>query len=71
MRRVHTAILAALTTTDTSGAVDGNVTGNEPLKSQVYGRATFGVLRRRRILLEPRGPYGPAGAGNAHGNGVE
>ncbi|GHF77559.1 ISL3 family transposase [Kitasatospora xanthocidica] len=52
IRRDHTAVLAALTTTFTSGAVEGNVTRIKLLKRQMYGRADFDLLRRR-ILLSP------------------
>ncbi|MFB6506695.1 MULTISPECIES: transposase [unclassified Streptomyces] len=52
MRRDHAAIQAALTTTYTSGAVEGNVTRIKLLKRQMYGRANFDLLRRR-ILLTP------------------
>lgn len=52
MRRDHAAILAALSTTHTSGAVEGNVTRIKLLKRQMYGRANFDLLRRR-ILLSP------------------
>ncbi|MCX4732736.1 transposase [Streptomyces sp. NBC_01363] len=52
MRRDHAAIQAALITTYTSGAVEGNVTRIKLLKRQMYGRANFDLLRRR-ILLSP------------------
>nr|WP_329214815.1 transposase [Streptomyces sp. NBC_00683] len=52
MRRDRAAIQAALTTTYTSGAVEGNVTRIKLLKRQMYGRANFDLLRRR-ILLSP------------------
>ncbi|WP_329448315.1 transposase (plasmid) [Streptomyces sp. NBC_01426] len=52
MRRDRAAIQAALTTTYTSGAVEGNVTRIKLLKRQMYGRAHFDLLRRR-ILLSP------------------
>ncbi|MFF3660451.1 transposase [Streptomyces olivochromogenes] len=52
MRGDHAAIQDALTTTYTSGAVEGNVTRIKLLKRQMYGRANFGLLRRR-ILLSP------------------
>ncbi|MER7540937.1 ISL3 family transposase [Streptomyces sp. NPDC097704] len=52
MRRDRAAIQAALTTTYTSGAVEGNVTRIKLLKRQTYGRANFDLLRRR-ILLSP------------------
>ncbi|MEW1565571.1 transposase [Streptomyces sp. NPDC093509] len=52
MRRDQEAIQAALTTTYTSGAVEGNVTRIKLLKRQMYGRANFDLLRRR-ILLSP------------------
>ncbi|TXS48522.1 transposase [Streptomyces sp. uw30] len=44
MRRDHAAVLAALTTTFTSGAVEGNVTRIKLLKRQMYGRANFDLL---------------------------
>ncbi|MFF1700220.1 ISL3 family transposase [Streptomyces sp. NPDC058257] len=52
IRRDRAAVLAALTTTLTSGAVEGNVTRIKLLKRQMYGRANFDLLRRR-ILLSP------------------
>ncbi|MEU7510300.1 ISL3 family transposase [Streptomyces lavendulae] len=52
MRRDRAAIQAVLTTTYTSGAVEGNVTRIKLLKRQMYGRANFDLLRRR-ILLSP------------------
>ncbi|MFJ5811100.1 ISL3 family transposase [Streptomyces sp. NPDC093093] len=52
MRRDRAAIQAALTTTYTSGAVEGTVTRVKLLKRQMYGRANFDLLRRR-ILLSP------------------
>ncbi|MFJ2590784.1 transposase [Streptomyces sp. NPDC087538] len=52
IRRDHAAVQAALTTTYTSGAVEGNVTRIKLLKRQMYGRANFDLLRRR-ILLSP------------------
>ncbi len=52
LRRDRAAVLAALTTTHTSGAVEGNVTRIKLLKRQMYGRANFDLLRRR-ILLSP------------------
>ncbi|MER5381797.1 transposase [Streptomyces sp. NPDC002688] len=52
IRRDRAAVLAALTTTHTSGAVEGNVTRIKLLKRQMYGRANFDLLRRR-ILLSP------------------
>lgn len=52
IRRDRAAVLAALTTSLTSGAVEGNVTRIKLLKRQMYGRANFDLLRRR-ILLSP------------------
>ncbi len=52
IRRDRAAVLAALTTTYTWGAVEGNVTRIKLLKRQMYGRANFDLLRRR-ILLSP------------------
>ncbi|WP_399935045.1 ISL3 family transposase [Streptomyces kanamyceticus] len=52
IRRDRAAVCAALTTTLTSGAVEGNVTRIKLLKRQMYGRANFDLLRPR-ILLSP------------------
>ncbi|MFE5869557.1 transposase [Streptomyces roseifaciens] len=52
VRRDDAAVLAALATTLTSGAAEGNVTAIKLLKRQMYGRAGFDLLRRR-ILLAP------------------
>ncbi|CAM5309646.1 ISL3 family transposase ISFsp1 [Streptomyces griseomycini] len=52
IRRDRTAVLAALTTTFTPGAVEGNVTRIKLLKRQMHRRADFDLLRRR-ILLSP------------------
>lgn len=52
IRRDRAALLAALTSIFTSGAVEGNVTRINPLKRQMYGRANSDLLRRR-ILLSP------------------
>ncbi|MGW6563486.1 transposase [Streptomyces hydrogenans] len=52
MRRDRATIQATLTTTYTSGAVEGNVTRIKLLKSQMCGRANFDLLPRR-ILLSP------------------
>ncbi|MBO3682233.1 transposase [Streptomyces sp. NEAU-YJ-81] len=51
-RRDRAAVLATLTTTPTSGPVEGNVTRIKLLKRQMYDRANFDLLRRR-ILLSP------------------
>ncbi|THA78715.1 transposase [Streptomyces sp. A0592] len=50
MRRDRAVVQAALTTTYTSGAVEGNVTRIKLLKRQMYGRANFELLRRRILL---------------------
>ncbi|MFD9514357.1 transposase [Streptomyces mirabilis] len=52
MRRDRTAVLAALSTTLTSGAVEGNATRIKLLKRQMYGRAKLDLLRRP-IFLAP------------------
>ncbi|MFD9632210.1 hypothetical protein [Streptomyces violascens] len=52
MPRDRAAIRASLTTAQTSGAVEGNVTGTKLLKREMYGRVNFDLLRRR-ILLSP------------------
>ncbi|MEE1735183.1 ISL3 family transposase [Streptomyces sp. BE147] len=48
--RDHAAVQAALATTCTSGPVDGDVTRIKLLKRQMYGRASFDLLRRRILL---------------------
>lgn len=49
-RHDRAVIQATLTTTYTSGAVEGNVTRIKLLKRQMYGRANFDLLRRRILL---------------------
>ena len=52
IRRDRATVLAPLTTTPTSGAVEENVTRIKLLKRQMYGRTKLDLLRRR-ILLSP------------------
>lgn len=52
IRRDHAAVLAGLTTSYNSGAVEGNVNRIKMIKRQMYGRAGFDLLRRR-VLLSP------------------
>ena len=50
LRRDHTAVLNGLTLTYSSGAVEGNVNSIKMIKSQMYGRAKFDLLRKRILL---------------------
>lgn len=52
LKRDHSAVLAGLTLPHSSGAVEGNVNRIKMIKRQMYGRATFDVLRKR-VLLAP------------------
>ncbi len=46
----HDAVLAGLTLEHSSGAVEGNVNRIKMIKRQMYGRAGFGLLRKRVLL---------------------
>ena len=46
----HDAVLNGLTLPWSSGVVEGNVNRLKMLKRQMYGRATFGLLRKRVLL---------------------
>ena len=50
IRRDQDAVTAGLTLPYSSGAVEGNVNRIKMLKRQMYGRAGFGLLRKRVIL---------------------
>lgn len=50
LRRDHAAVLNGLTLTHSSGAVEGNVNRIKMIKRQMYGRATFDLLRKRILL---------------------
>jgi len=50
IRRDQDAVTAGLTLPYSSGAVEGNVNRIKMLKRQMYGRARFGLLRKRVIL---------------------
>jgi transposase len=50
IRRDHAAVTAGLTLPYSSGSVEGNVNRIKMLKRQMYGRARFGLLRKRVIL---------------------
>jgi transposase len=43
-------VLNGLTLPHNSGAVEGNVNRIKMIKRQMYGRASFGLLRKRVIL---------------------
>jgi len=47
LRRDHAAVVAGLTLTWSSGAVEGNVNRIKTIKRQMYGRASFALLRKR------------------------
>ncbi len=50
LRRDHAAVLNGLTLAHSSGAVEGNVNRIKMIKRQMYGRATFDLLRKRILL---------------------
>jgi hypothetical protein len=50
LKHDHAAVLNALTLPHNSGAVEGNVNRIKMIKRQMYGRASFGLLRKRVIL---------------------
>jgi Transposase len=50
LKRDHDAVLAGLTLPHSSGAVEGNVNRIKMLKRQMYGRATFDLLRKRVLV---------------------
>ena len=50
IKRDHDAVLNGLTMTWNSGVVEGNVNRLKMLKRQMYGRATFPLLRKRVLL---------------------
>lgn len=50
LRRDHAAVLNRLTLAYSSGAVEGNVNRIKMIKRQMYGRATFDLLRKRILL---------------------
>jgi len=53
IRRDLQAVTAGLTLPYSSGAVEGNVNRIKMIKRQMYGRASFGLLRKR-VILHPR-----------------
>jgi transposase len=50
LRHDHDAVLNGLTLPWSSGVVEGNVNRLKMLKRQMYGRATFSLLRKRVLL---------------------
>ena len=50
LKHDHDAVLNGLTLPWSSGVVEGNVNRLKMLKRQMYGRATFGLLRKRVLL---------------------
>ena len=50
LRRDHDAVLNGLTMPWSSGVVEGNVNRLKMIKRQMYGRAAFGLLRKRVLL---------------------
>jgi transposase len=50
LKRDYDAVLNGLTLPHSSGAVEGNVNRIKMIKRQMYGRASFGLLRKRVIL---------------------
>ena len=50
IKRDYDAVLNGLTMAWNSGIVEGNVNRLKMIKRQMYGRATFGLLRKRVLL---------------------
>jgi transposase len=50
LKRDHAAVVNGLTLPHSSGAVEGNVNRIKMIKRQMYGRAGFGLLRKRVLL---------------------
>src|SRR6266496_3510076 len=50
LKQDHIAVLNGLTLPHSSGAVEGNVNRIKMIKRQMYGRASFDLLRKRVIL---------------------
>ncbi len=50
LKRDHDAVVNGLTMPWSSGVVEGNVNRLKMIKRQMYGRATFGLLRKRVLL---------------------
>jgi transposase len=50
LRRDHAAVLNGLTLTHNSGPVEGHVNRIKMIKRQMYGRASFDLLRKRVLL---------------------
>ena len=50
LKQDHTAVVNGLTLPHSSGAVEGNVNRIKMIKRQMYGRASFDLLRKRVIL---------------------
>jgi transposase len=53
IRRDLQAVTAGLTLPYSSGAVEGSVNRIKMINRQMYGRASFGLLRKR-VILHPR-----------------
>jgi transposase len=50
LRHDHDAVVNGLTLAWSSGVVEGNVNRLKMLKRQMYGRASFPLLRKRVLL---------------------
>jgi len=50
LKQDHAAVLNGLTLPHSSGAVEGNVNRIKMIKRQMYGRASFDLLRKRVLL---------------------
>ena len=50
LKQDHAAVLNGLTLPHSSGPVEGNVNRIKMIKRQMYGRASFDLLRKRVIL---------------------
>ena len=56
IRHDHDAVLNGLTLPWSSGVVEGNVNRLKMIKRQMYGRATFPLLRKRVLCWHLKGP---------------
>ena len=57
LKQDHAAVLNGLTLPHSSGAVEGNVNRIKMIKRQMYGRASFDLLRKRVLLAPDKGPH--------------
>jgi transposase len=72
LRHDHDAVLNGLTLPWSSGVVEGNVNRVKMIKRQMYGRASFPLLRKRVLLATLEGPLPSRNTGQIQfSNGVD